>query len=232
MLIGQLLRASGRPSHDLEHALSSLLRRTLKSIRDRLPIFRELVGIRGELIDIRGDLRAALTALQNMHAQEAYDRSKLTPRHTDPMRLTMFGYQVNSQNCEDGMIAEVFRRIGTTNKTFLEIGVGDGSENNTAFLLTLGWCGYWIDGAGEFVRLVKDRNLDREPARIRYLVDFVTRESITGQLSQLAVPSEIDLLSLDVDQNTYWIWDGMRSIRPRVVVVEYNASVPPNVAWK
>ena len=52
----------------------------------------------------------------------------LYERYPDKRNLLKFGYQVYSQNLEDGLIAEVFRRIGTTNKTFVEIGVGNGIE--------------------------------------------------------------------------------------------------------
>jgi hypothetical protein len=48
----------------------------------------------------------------------------------------------------------------------------------------------------------------------------------------LSVPREFDLLSLDIDQNTYYAWEGLQSFRPRVVVVEYNAAIPPDVDWK
>lgn len=208
------------------------VRQTIKGVRDRLPVFRELVAIRGELIDLRGELRAALGALRDMSAHRTHDAAQLAAHAADPRRLEGYPGQVNSQNAEDGMIAELFRRIGTTNQTFLEIGVGDGSENNTAFLLAQGWRGFWIDGDDAFVNLVKTRGLNREPAQLKYLVDFVTRENITERLTTLGVPAEIDLLSLDVDQNTYWIWEGMRGFRPRVMVVEYNATIPPNVSWK
>ncbi|MCK7506146.1 MAG: hypothetical protein MZV70_20090 [Desulfobacterales bacterium] len=43
---------------------------------------------------------------------------------------------------EDGIIHEIFRRIGTTTKIFAEVGLGDGCENNTAFLLSQGWTGF------------------------------------------------------------------------------------------
>jgi hypothetical protein len=36
---------------------------------------------------------------------------------------------------------------------------------------------------------------------------------------------EIDLLSIDVDGNDFWIWKAIEVIQPRVVVIEYNASL-------
>jgi acyl-CoA reductase-like NAD-dependent aldehyde dehydrogenase len=40
----------------------------------------------------------------------------------------------------------IFNRIGLTNRVFVEFGVGDGLENNTAALLFDGWSGLWIAG--------------------------------------------------------------------------------------
>ena len=41
---------------------------------------------------------------------------------------------------------------------------------------------------------------------------------------------EIDLLSIDVDGNDYWLWKAISSISPRVVIAEYNASFGPDRA--
>ena len=44
----------------------------------------------------------------------------------------------------DGFI-KIFQDIGLTNKIFVEIGSGDGLENNTHFLILNDWKGIWID---------------------------------------------------------------------------------------
>ena len=69
------------------------------------------------------------------------------PRHADPKRLLRYGFKVYSQADEDGIIQEIFRRIGTTNRTFVEFGVEAGVECNTAKLLLDGWNGLWIEAA-------------------------------------------------------------------------------------
>jgi hypothetical protein len=63
-------------------------------------------------------------------------------------------------------------------------------------------------------------------------VSFITRENIASLFDGIGVPAEFDLLSIDIDQNTYYAWDGLSNYRPRVVVVEYNSSLPPDVDWK
>src|ERR1700710_996826 len=57
------------------------------------------------------------------------------PRYTTSKRLNRHEYQVFSQNGEDGIIQEIFNRIGTTNKYFIEFGVESGLECNSLNLL-------------------------------------------------------------------------------------------------
>src|ERR1700679_3271322 len=69
------------------------------------------------------------------------DRLRERRRLLSPLSLAPYGYKIYSQNDEDGIIREIFRRIGTTTKTFVEIGAGNGLENNTVSLLFEGWKG-------------------------------------------------------------------------------------------
>jgi hypothetical protein len=60
----------------------------------------------------------------------------------------------------------------------------------------------------------------------------VEKQGFAASQQGLTVKNEFDFQSLDIDQNTHWLWDGLRHLRPRVVVVEYNAGRPPDVDWK
>src|SRR5262245_42046256 len=73
------------------------------------------------------------------------------PRNADPKRLLRYGAKVYSQGDEDGIIAEIFKRVGTTNRTFVEFGVENGTESNTTRLLVEGWRGLWLEGSGPHV---------------------------------------------------------------------------------
>ena len=66
-------------------------------------------------------------------------------KYLDPRHLARHGFKAYSQHTEDGLLDEIFRRIGVTNQFFVEFGVGDGLENNTAYRLALGWRGVWLD---------------------------------------------------------------------------------------
>jgi hypothetical protein len=203
-----------------------MLRSWLKNSYFRLPIVRELRQIRAALqaLQVRGDHTAETIRMLDLELERH-------PRYADPRRLQRSAFQVCSQNGEDGVIHEIFRRIGPTDRTFAEVGVGDGSENNTAFLLSQGWTGFWLDGSDNVLRTIAERP-DLRNGCVKTRISFVTRENIAGLFAELGVPKEFDLLSLDIDQNTYYAWESLGDYRPRVVVVEYNASLPADVEWK
>lgn len=174
-----------------------------------------------ELLDLQREL---VTFLEN----ESWSAAIQKAPYDDPLRLLKFGYKAFSESDEDGIIAEIFRRIGTENRVFFEFGVGDGLANNTLNLLLGGWRGYWIDGSAAFVATINERFGDYiKSGRLQVLNEFITRDSINRQIQQLGMPSAIDLLSIDIDGNDYWIWQAIEAASPRVVVIEYNATLHP-----
>jgi hypothetical protein len=206
------------------------MKELLLKIYKKLPLIRDIQAIKTAL-DSRAELErlvSTATIIQTLEALKAGNE-----RYRDPKRLLAHGAQYWSQNYEDGMIAEIFRRIGTIHKTFLEIGVGDGSENNTTLLLSAGWTGAWIEGDPLCCKSIAEqlRKMPETARRLKVKQAFVYPETINDLLAELAVPQEADLFSLDIDLNTYHIWAALKDFRPRVVVVEYNAAFPPDQVW-
>ncbi|TSA30449.1 MAG: hypothetical protein D4R65_13160 [Verrucomicrobiaceae bacterium] len=153
------------------------------------------------------------------------------PYYADDLRLLRFACQISSQSGEDGIIAEIFNRIGETNRIFVEVGVGDGTENNTLALAVRGWSGLWIDGDPSSQRTVSTLG-ESVRNKLRAKIAFVDRENISALVKEHEIPREFDFLSLDIDQNTYYLWEGLNDYLPRVVCVEYNANIPPAIDWK
>ncbi len=198
-----------------------------------LPFFRKRGWVAKELRELsqrldrvhRAAVQSALVALQASLAAD--------PRYSDPRRLLPHGAQAFSQNFEDGMIDEIFHRIGTASRQFVEIGVGDGLENNTTLLLAQGWSGWWIEGSARQIEEIKrEFRAPIASRQLRLTAATVTAENVEKLLSDMGVPAEFDLLSVDVDRNTYWVWAALESLRPRAAVIEYNSVFPPRVDWK
>lgn len=170
--------------------------------------------------------------LLQLQLQVYEERLLASPRYAAPGNLGRFHHQVFSQHGEDGIIAEIFARIGVTTRTFAECGVGNGLENNTVYLLRQGWRGSWVDGSEAFVEKILTTFAGPiDEGRLSVGRALITAENIERVFAAARVPAEIDLLSLDIDRNTYWAWKALTTIRARVVVIEYNAMFPPGVDW-
>jgi len=157
---------------------------------------------------------------------------ELRRRMEDPLALERFGYKVFSQNDEDGIINEIFNRIGVTCKKFVEFGVERGLESNCHFLLHKGWSGLWIEGSKKNCNRIK--KLFRKPIEQKRLIlenSFITAENIDALIGRHFAGRQIDLLSIDIDGNDYHIWKAIKCVDPRVVVIEYNSLFPPDHEW-
>lgn len=175
-------------------------------------------------------MAAHTASMASLLARETIGRLRTEQLRLHPDQLLGNGFKAYSQNDEDGIIQEIFLRIGTTNRTFIEFGCGEGLENNTLYLLLLGWSGVWIDGNPKNIESVNRLHrgaLDKNALRAES--HMITAENIDDVLSELCEEKQIDLLSIDIDGNDYWVWSALQSINPRVVVVEYNATLRPPV---
>ncbi len=145
-------------------------------------------------------------------------------------QLEQYEQNVSSQQGEDGILREIFYRVGPGTRYFVEFGTEDGSVCNTALLASrYQWGGLYIEANGQDVQKLRERWAARSDITVREA--FVTAENIAGLLADSGVPNEFDLLSIDVDGNDYWVWKALASYRPRAVVIEYNAAYPPPRRW-
>ncbi|HSA55995.1 MAG TPA: hypothetical protein VLE53_09835 [Gemmatimonadaceae bacterium] len=180
---------------------------------------------------VHHEILAQVGQTNDLLARLLYEQLRLSPRATDTTRLLHHGYKVYSQHDEDGIIEEIFRRVGSTNRYFVEFGAGDGLENCTLYLVLKGWRGAWIDGSAVCHEMIQ-RNLESviREGRLRARHALITAENIEHLFRELDVPAEFDLLSIDIDRNDYWVWRAIAAWRPRVVAIEYNASFGPTAS--
>lgn len=153
-------------------------------------------------------------------------------RFSDPRRLAGYGYSVRSQTDEDGILREIFRRIGETSRMFVELGASDGLENNSLFLLNQGWRGAWVEGSTRKAQVAR-KMFAAEIAAKRLTIEsvFLTAGNADEVVARVAPAKEIDVLSLDLDGNDFYVLEAIKSVQPRVIVAEYNAKFPADVTW-
>lgn len=178
------------------------------------------------------NMRALPRILEVLIDNYFHDHLFNNPKYQNEKRLNKYEYKVYSQNGEDGIIDNIFKRIGTTNKFFVEFGVGDGNECNTSYLLLKGWSGLWMEADETHTKSIS--TMFRSLIQKKILVikqEFITAENIENLFNGNNVPHEFDLLSIDIDGNDYWVWKTIENFSPRVVVIEYNAIFPPDTEW-
>jgi hypothetical protein len=150
-------------------------------------------------------------------------------------RLEHFGYKVCSQNDEDGIIEEIFKRLNISIGTFCEIGVENGLECNSLYLLLKNWRGVWLEGndahgtqiASKFSSLVNNKRLGFQ---IGYVYPHNINELIFENLKKLSLSAEdLDFLSIDIDGMDIHLLSSL-NILPKVICIEYNGKFPPPVS--
>jgi hypothetical protein len=140
-----------------------------------------------------------------------------------PVDLTLFELSVFSQNGEDGVLQEILRRIGVARRYFVEIGASSNESNCLLLTDALGWTGIFVDAdQGEIEALGRKYQATPE---VRVVQALVTAENFQDILQRERVHKDFDVLSIDVDGNDYWLWEALEDYRPRIVVIEYNASL-------
>ncbi len=169
----------------------------------------------------------------NGHAHEPEEQppAYLSPEQHGPRDLRLFEQHIRSQFGEDGILKEILNRVGTSNRHFVELSariIKDGG-NCTHLALDEHWKGLFVETEADQIGILT--MLFRDYRDVRCLHDEITPENVERLLASSGVPQEFDVLSIDLDGNDYWVWAALEKWRPRVVVIEYNASHPPSKRW-
>jgi hypothetical protein len=149
-------------------------------------------------------------------------------------RLNDFGFRCFSQFEEDGLLLFVFAAIGFDSKKVVEISAGDGTEcMATNLIINHEFDGLLFDSSRKNVlrgqRFFHSR-ADTSLFPPTFCQAWITAENVNQLLKQNGFVGEIDLLSLDIDGNDYWVWKAIEAVRPRVCILETNPVVPANLA--
>jgi hypothetical protein len=144
--------------------------------------------------------------------------------HSNP--FVSFGAKVFSQSDEDGLTFEIIRRLGIQTGTFLEFGVGKGTENNTLALAASGWTGEWFGGETLAFTMPTE-------SKVKFNEVWISRENILSLIHDALKRLEVkdpDLISIDLDGNDLFLIKEILSAgyRPKIWICEYNAKfIPP-----
>lgn len=177
------------------------------------------VGARG----LKNDTRRLSIMTKAIQRALFLDPEKLSYPH----RLTARRFSLFSQNEEDGITHAIFDKIGEDSHRFVEIGAGSNGGNSGFLARECGWNGMMLETDKA---LLAELQLRFEASGIACVGDWVTRENLNNLVRDNGCSGEIDLLSIDIDGNDYWIWEALTACSPRLVIIEYNSLFGPDRA--
>lgn len=136
---------------------------------------------------------------------------------------------VTSSTGEDGVLEAIFDRIGAENKWCCEFGALDGKTGSNTWNLihNHGWRGILIEGDPErYKRLLKNVPSIGDAVPVQAFVGSDGPDSLDNILARSGAPADIDLVSIDIDNDDYFVWQGLHNHKPRVVLIEVNSQWP------
>lgn len=144
--------------------------------------------------------------------------------------LSDFSANKYSQFGEDGIIEEIFRRIGPSNKICVEFGAWDGFHLSNTCLLwkEQNWTSYLIEGDINKYELLRSKTA--KYPKVNAIHRFICPEGsnrIDNILTENGVDASFELLSIDVDGDDLHIFHSLNQFIPKVVVIEFNPTIPP-----
>jgi hypothetical protein len=149
------------------------------------------------------------------------------------MRLLDYAVNVNSQNGEDGIFAKILELIPCTDKWCVEFGAWDGRYlSNTCHLIEKsGYSAVLIEPDGQkFAGILKNHSGNEKIVALNRFVGFTPDDNLDHILANIpAIPTDFDLLSIDIEGNDYHVWEAMSSYTPKVVHIAYNPMIPTEV---
>ena len=201
-------------------------RRLLSATKQALQVLKDSVYGMPPREKLQYQIRQEIFSLKQAIAQDCPDNPVLS------------GFKVYSQVDEDGIIYELFRRVPSEklDHTLIEIGCGNGLENNTHYLILQGYRGFWVDGSDRNIDYLNTelKLTDGASGRLKVVQRFIDSDNISATIAQACSfigSQEPDLFSLDIDGNEFFVLDNALTIcKPKFLCIEYNAKFPPPLA--
>ena len=151
-------------------------------------------------------------------------------------KLSESEFNEYSQNGEDGVIREILKRLNQDfilDKRCVEFGASDGITGSITLRLVR-------EDSYESILIEPDKrkffklkiNLkDDKVIALNSYIDFEGDNTFDNIVKDFDLPYDFDLLSIDIDGCDYHVFDSIKKYRPKVVVIEYNYTIPNEVAF-
>jgi len=148
--------------------------------------------------------------------------------------LLKYARKDTSQHGEDGIIEQIFKIMPPVNKWCVEVGAFTGfSLSNTYTLINShGWKSVQIEGDRRPYRRLAHRYKGNPSVYcMNKMIWFEGSDLLDNLLGQTPIPVDFDFLVIDIDSYDYHIWDTLVKYRPRIVMIEFNETIPNDISF-
>ena len=149
--------------------------------------------------------------------------------------LNQYASNKFSQFGEDGIIERIFQILPAQQERWcVEFGAWDGKylSNTHELVAKKNWKGVLIEGnPSKFPDLISTYKNNSNAILLNRLVSFEGPNTLDGILKETSIPVDLDLISIDIDGNDYHIWDSLKVYGPKVVVIEFNQTIPSDIEF-
>lgn len=149
------------------------------------------------------------------------------------MSINSYSNNVYSQSGEDGIIGRLLSLISEKSQLSnwcVEFGAWDGKFlSNTFHLLeNKNFNAVYIESDPKKFRLLVSNMKSYTVNCINTFVD-ISNNKLDYILRNTLIPTEFDVLSIDIDGCDYYIFESLQIYRPKIILIEYNPTIPNDV---
>jgi hypothetical protein len=130
-------------------------------------------------------------------------------------------------------IEKLLEKLPMRDRQCVEFGAANGLDSTTReLILNQGYSAVLIEGKEErFAELQKNYAGNNKVIARHGFVGFTAEDGLDAILRGTPVPQDFDFLSVDIDGNDYHVWNAITKYRPKIVMIEYNPTIPPEVSF-
>ncbi len=138
--------------------------------------------------------------------------------------VNQYEYSNFSQNGEDGIIEFLTSNLIKNNKFFVEIGSGNGLENNSTNLVLNNWEGIVLDGVSNIKMYNNLLKIISSKKKILTIGTYLNLSNVK-KLIEILADKNISFFSLDIDSIDFYIMKEIleNGIQPKILCLEYNS---------
>ena len=148
-------------------------------------------------------------------------------------KINKYKHNVYSQYGEDGLINFITSKI-KIERSALEVGAEDGIKfSNTRNLLIKGYKCYYIEANKSKFELLKKntKKYKKNSLLFNFKISAKGKNSLDELFKIHKLPSKLGILSLDIDSYDYYIFKYLKFIKPQLIIIEYNNSLPNDIDY-